>query len=79
MFAYHVILSNFFIACGTQSNLSAIIPDTENELDLTLFRDSTENLCLDIVPVEPANKEDCLSPSVQQLELPSESNCLLQK
>ena len=68
-----------FIVCSTQSNLSAIIPDTENELDLTLPRDSTENLCLDMVPVEPANNEDCLSPSVQQLELPSESNCLLQK
>ena len=77
MFAYHVILSNFFIACGTQSNLSAIIPDTENELDLNLPRDSTENLCLDMVPVEPTNNEDCLSPSVQQLELPPERNCLL--
>ena len=77
MFAYHEILSNFFIVCSTQSNLSAIIPGTENELDLTLPRDSTGNLCLDMVPVEPANNEDCLSPSVQQLELPYESNCLL--
>ena len=77
MFVYHVILSNFCVVCSAQSNLSAIIPDTENELDMTLPKGSTENLCLDMVPVEPANNEACLSPSVQQLELPSESNCLL--